>query len=736
MFSRPLVPALCATIIGILIGHNILTNIAAPVILLPLAILLCLGITFFIPFKARPFSLMAIFILIGVNSQVNKPTLSWLHQIIDGNERVVIEGTICSPPRARVNVATFPVRAEKIFLAKEAKALKVNLLIKIYGYRGGLKPGERIRFPARLKEFKNFNNPGGFDYRSYMKRRGLSFMGIVSDGQYVVPMGEGDLGLVNKTLEKVRGPLREFFSKSLSHAVSPIYTALILGERQGLTSKLREPFDRSGVGHIMAVSGLHLGLVAWLFFMSLRWLLSFSYRLTLMADIKKLAAIITTVPVIGYGLITGFHLSSQRAVVMILVFLWSIIIGREKDVWSSLSLAALIILTLNGDALFTTSFQLSFVAVAGILWLTPLILSRISKFKVDTESFQRGHLINPILTYTVGMIAVTTAPTVMTIPLIAYYFHRFSVVALPANLTVVPIIGLWVIPLGLLSSIMLFFSSTLAGFLLSLGGFGLNLAISIVQFWSNIPWSSIWVVRPNLFEIFLLYGLLFLSVNFTCSRVYRLFLILFLALLCIDIGYWVYQTQFNKNLRVTILDAGRANLSLIQFPGKERMLIAGNAFGHRGFNLARMVVAPYLWQEKIKRVDYLFLTDAHVQHTDKLRFMINNFNPREVFSDLSIERMIGGVRIAGVNTEWVTITYRGWSLLFYDQKIKIEKENPERGKEWPKYLIIAKEKMKRPPSFSVLSLDQTGAITITIDPKGNIKMKGFLKKNLPMRIFD
>jgi len=674
--------------------------------------------------------------LIGINSQVNKPTLPGPHQIIDKNERVVIEGTICRPPKVRVNVASLPLYGEKIFLANEVKRVKINLLVRIYGYKGGLKVGERIRFPARVKEFKNFNNPGRFDYRFYMKSQELSFLAVVSDGRYVVPMGKGDLGLVGGTLEKIRGPLRRFFIERLSDTISPIYSALILGERQGLTSELREPFNRSGVGHIMAVSGLHLGLVAWLSFMSLRWLLSLSYRLALMTDIRKFAAIVTTVPVIAYGSITGLQVSSQRAMVMVLVFLWSFVIGREKDVWSSLSFAALIILTLKGDALFSTSFQLSFVAVAGILWLAPLILSRLPKFKTNNGSFQRNPLLHPILTYAVGLIAVTTAATVITTPLTAYHFHRFTMVALPANLTVVPIIGLWVIPLGLLSSITLFLSSGVAGFLLSLGEFGLNLAMSLVQLWSDIPWSSIWVIRPTWLEIILVYGLLFLSINFTRSRAYRLFLPLVLAILCTDIGYWVYQTRLNNNLRVTILDAGKANVSFIQFPGKERMLIADNAFGHRGFNLGRIVVVPYLGHEKIQRIDYLFVTGAHVQQTDKLRFMLNNFHPREVFSNLSTERLIGGVKIKGGGSEGITITYRGWSLLFYDQKVQIETENPNKEKGWSKYLIITKKKMKPDSPFPILSIYQTGALTITIDPEGNIRMKSFLKKNLPLRIFD
>jgi len=668
--------------------------------------------------------------LIGINTQISRPILSGVPQIIPANERIIIEGTIYGPPKIQFNTARFPVHAEKIFLTKKIKRVKTNLLLKIYGYTDDLKVGERIRFPAKLKEFKNFNNPGNFDYRFYMKCRGLSLEAIVSDGRYVVPMGEGNLGFAGSLLEKARSPLRKFFHERLSETTSPIYTALILGERQGLTSKLREPFDRAGVSHIMAVSGLHLGLVAWLFFISIKWLLSLSYRVTLMTDIRKLAAVITAVPVIAYALLTGLHISTQRAMIMVLVFLFSFIIGREKDVWSSLSLAALIILTLNGNALFTISFQLSFVAVAGILWLAPLIFSRIAKFKANKELFNKVKILNSILTYILGLIAVTTAATIMTIPLIAHHFHRFSIVALPANLTVVPIIGLWVIPLGLLSSISVLISSTLAGFLLSLGEFGLNLAISFVQFWSDIPWSSIWVIRPSWLEMILLYGVFFLSLNFKPSKIYRLFLLLFVIVLFIDSGWWIYKTRFNNNLRVTILDAGKADASLIQFPGKEKALITHNAFGQNGSNLGRMIVAPYLWHEKIHRIDRLFLSSSQAHHTEELLFMINNFHPKEVFFSPSSERVIRGVTIKTNDAGKIMLDYQGWSLHFYERQVQIENKNKEVEKQWLKFLITTKETKKQHSSFPTLNIRQTGALTITIDPEGNLSMKSFLKKNL------
>jgi competence protein ComEC len=730
MFSRPLVPAVAATIVGILVGHWLLRGVILPVFVLPSVILLCLGITFLIPSKSRTAWLVAVFALVGINSYTNSLTLTRLPNIFKEAERITVEGTIYSPPQLGVNTARFYLHAEKIFLPHEVRTVKINIQVTIYKYRGELKVGQRIRFPAKLREFSNFNNPGGFDYRFFMQARRLPFAATVSDGRYVVPMGEGKLGLVGSILEKIRGPLRNYLHERLPHNVSPIYSALILGERQGVTPELREPFDRAGVGHIMAVSGLHLGLVAWLFYMAFRWLLSLSYRLTLMTDIRKLAAVLTTAPVITYGLIAGGQVSAQRAMIMVLAFLFSVIIGKEKDVCSSLSLAALIILTLMADSLFTASFQLSFIAVAGILWLTPLILSKIKVVSGDTEFLAQNRVLRTVLMYLSGLLAVTVAAAIVTTPLIAYHFNRFSPIALPANLTVVPLIGLWVIPLGLVSCIVFPFSSAIAGLFLSAGAAGLTVAAFLARFWADIPWSTVWVIRPTWVEIVLFYGLLFAGVSVLRARAYRIILVAVLILVCADVGYWVYQVHYNKDLRVTVLDAGRADGALIQFPGHERMLIARNAFDSGGFDLGRRVVAPFLWHKKIARTDYLLLPNPYGQQTDKVQFMIKAFRPREVVINLPFEMMIAGARISGKKDGCVSVTSRGWSLFFREGAVQIRKRDSGGEREDVDY-VISRGGSAYPDHVRVLNLQRTGSITITVDSKGRLEVRGYLKKDIP-----
>jgi competence protein ComEC len=109
----------------------------------------------------------------------------------------------------------------------------------------------------------------------------------------------------------------------------------------------------------------------------------------------------------------------------------------------------------------------------------------------------------------------------------------------------------------------------------------------------------------------------------------RIGLCVVLTIIAADVVFWIYQTHFNQQLRVTYLDVGQGNAALIQFPGKERMLIDGGGF-HRGtFNVGRMVVAPALWHSKICHIDYVVLSHPQSDHMNGLRFISSHFNPKE-----------------------------------------------------------------------------------------------------------
>ena len=421
--------------------------------------------------------------------------------------------------------------------------------------------------------------------------------------------------------------MRDLFRTCSFPRHQALFRALILGEEQDIDRDLRDRFAATGLGHVLAVSGLNVGMVAWVVFALFMKLLSRSYRLVLSRNLKSLTALMTCLPVVAYSLLAGFQVSCQRAMIMVLAYLLSIVLDREKDVWSTLSLAALIVLAVDPHEIFSVSFQLSFGAVIGLLWLTPRISGKLAPL-VDGR-LGKGTAAAWSVHHLIGMVGATLSATLFLLPLIVYYFHRISLVTLPANLIVLPIIGLWVLPLGLLASVALIFSAPLAAALLQMGAWGLDLMLIFTDFWAGLPWAEVWVVRPNLFELGVLYGIWTCLLFAGRGRWAVIGLAGLLLVLAADVGYWVHRTRFHPGLTVTFLDVGQGNAALVQFPGRERMLIDGGGSMRGDFDVGRMVVAPSLLSMKIRRIDYLVLSHPDSDHMDGLLYIASHFNPRE-----------------------------------------------------------------------------------------------------------
>ena len=629
MHNRPLIPMLMAFTGGILFGHTTLAPFKWLILPLFLAITFCLFTTLFLSYRLRVVSLLFAFFITGTLLDLTKHRPSQLTALALQRKNVTIDGTVLKPAKNIDEMARFLVRAHGVQVEGRNILVNEDLLVSVYDHATHFQPGLSIRFPARLRPFKNFNNPGRYDHESAMELQGLSCAASVSDGRRIVPMGPGYLPLPRAFLERLQRPVRDFFTRKLDPEDRALFCALILGERQDITHELREPFNNTGLGHVLAVSGLHIGLVAGIAFFLLKGALSRSYKLALHTDIQKLAALLTCLPVVGYTCLAGFHVTTQRAMIMVLVFLWSLILQREREVWSTLALAGLLILAIDPHALFSIPFQLSFSAVIGILWLTPPLLNK--ALPSQKPHRHKPRIINRLWIYIVGLIVVSFSAMVFLTPLISFYFHRISLVSIPANITVVPILGLWVIPLGLLSAVTLPLSSEAAGLFLQLGVVGLHAMMGIIRFCSSLPWSSFWVITPNHFEMSMFYMLILLLVFFKRWSWAKAGILLLAFLVLADIGYWTYRVRFNRDLKVTFFDVGQGNSALVLFPGGKRMLIDGGGFARDYFDVGKMVVAPYLWHSKIWGIDYLVLSHPDSDHMNGLRFIARAFGPKELW---------------------------------------------------------------------------------------------------------
>lgn len=218
-------------------------------------------------------------------------------------------------------------------------------------------------------------------------------------------------------------------------------------------------------------------------------------------------------------------------------------------------------------------------------------------------------------------------------PITALYFHRISLVTLLANVTVVPILGLTVIPCGLLSVLSLPWSPLTAEIFLRLGSWCLTAMLEVVRFWAQLPFSSLWVPEPSAFEVLLFYVLILSLVFFRRWSWMKWALCFAVVSIMVDVAYWTYRNGFSNDLRVTFLDVGQGNAAFIEFPRGKTMLIDGGGFPGSNFDVGKMVVAPYLWRSKIRRVDYLVLTHPQADHMNGLRFIAGAFSPAEFWFD-------------------------------------------------------------------------------------------------------
>jgi competence protein ComEC len=622
---RPLVPLLFAFMAGLLVGFFCVPADSSLRIVPAASVAFLLLIGLAVPAQARYPLYVLLFFFAGALLEQSSRQSSELAALAERQERLTIEGTILEPPVLREETVTAVVRVDRIQGMEPGKGAGEKIRVTVYKPETVLVLGDRILFPARLRAFRNFNNPGRYDYALAMEIRGLSCAASVTDGRRIVALGKGNLGFPFELLERARKPTREFFAERLSPRNQSLFQALILGEQEGIRSDLRKSFTVTGLGHVLSVSGLHVALVAGFSFALIRAILSLSYPLALRMDLRKTAALLTCIPVVAYTCLAGFQVPSQRSMMMVLAFLFSMILGREKDVWSTLALAALVVLAVDPHSIFTISFQLSFLAVVGILWLGPGIFSLISFQAYEP----RKGLLYRFYLYFCGLASVTLSATLFLLPVTSFYFHRVSLVSLPANMTALPIMGICILPVGLLAAACLPLSQALADTVLAVAAWGLDRMMDYVDYWSGFSWTEVQVIRPNGMEILILYGMFFCLFSLRRLKWARAGFAFLLLALAGDAAYWTYRNHFNPSLKVTYLDVGQGNAALIQFPGSEKMLIDGGGFPGSDFDIGEMVVAPFLLRSKIMTIDTLVLTHPEADHMGGLRYLAEHFNPRE-----------------------------------------------------------------------------------------------------------
>ncbi len=228
----------------------------------------------------------------------------------------------------------------------------------------------------------------------------------------------------------------------------------------------------------------------------------------------------------------------------------------------------------------------------------------------------------------IGLLVSITA-SIGTAPIVAYHFHRVSVVGILANIIAVPLMGFIVVCLELLAGFVLIFSEWLASFILQIASIFLNISVWIIDIFSRLPYSSIWVTTPTIFEIIIFYLLVISIASIKKISIARYSAVVLLVMFIMDYAYWHYHLNYNKNLKVTFLSIGQGDSSFVEFPYGKRMVIDGGGFRDSDIDTGERIIAPFLWKNKIKNIDYIVMTHPQSDHFKGLKFIAENFNVKE-----------------------------------------------------------------------------------------------------------
>ncbi len=489
-------------------------------------------------------------------------------------------------------------------------------------------PGRLLLIRAKAGPITNFKTPGAFNYKGYMAAKNIFISGWIQDTQNILPVIDhtGEFLTSYRYLpERVRQQVARFISTNLSNDVAGIYQALLVGSRAGVSPLILEQFKATGTMHLLAISGLHMGLLGLMIGSILNWLLRRSEWLLLHTHVPGLALLGTLPVLLGYGFIAGMNTPVLRALVMSSILLFSIILRKHYDLLHLVAAAALFILVATPHALFTASFQLSFAAVTAMaLFLPPIKSSPVAEDEPDRKRFL-------VVKYFRTALLISFAATAGTLPFMLYHFNRFSPIGPVMNLIIEPLLCFWALPLGIIAIPFMAIAPQLAIFLLKIGSMGIIASKQCSAIGASLPLSSIWTITPSPGEI-LAYGAILLA--FLCRNKRPLNLLPIALASCILLVHFtmgIFLPSKPLTSQVTFLDVGQGNSTFLHLPDGSRILVDGGGGRNSSFNTGERIIAPYLWKQRIWRLDQAVITHPHSDHFNGMDFIIPHFRPQIVY---------------------------------------------------------------------------------------------------------
>jgi len=512
-------------------------------------------------------------------------------------QEVLIEGAIIGVPQSNKRRVRFDFKVKP-----SAVTLPNKIRLSWYYPKQAIKAGQEWHFWVKLKAPHGTLNPAGFDYEKWLFSQNIGATGYVRKPHLAQLMAE-------KTGWQSISVLREKFFYLLEQSVISrdslaIIKALTLGDKSDLSVEQWRVMSYSGTSHLIAISGLHIGLIAVLVYgIVLRLYLYFPVSLY---AAPQVAASVSLIAAIFYAALAGFSIPTQRALIMLSLLMLGWIFKRRFQPIKVLAIALLLMLCLEPLSALSLSFYLSFSAVFFILYV---FSARLAKDKAMT-GFVKLHLLMGVAL----------------LPLVLLFFQKGSLIAPVANMVAVPVVSFILLPVALLGVLLLPLLPSVAQLLLICADTVIQYLWIFLSYLTQYSWVSFNMAQPSLGAVFLaLLGLLLFLAPKGLPAKY-LGVLMFLPLF-----FPVIEKPKQGELRLTVLDVGQG-LSVVVETAEHVLVFDTGAKFSESMDMGKNVLLPFLRSRSIRQVDSLVISHADNDHSGGAKALLQQLPVTNILS--------------------------------------------------------------------------------------------------------
>ncbi len=518
-------------------------------------------------------------------------------------ENVVVIGEVDGVPQQRDGGLSFTLKLHSWESGFEQKPDKI--LLNWYRAAPEIVAGDSWQLTVRLKRPHGRLNLGSSDREKYLFHQSVQATGYVRDTKPHEIENNRRLGAKRFSLNRARQSLAQKITNVLpDSSVSGPVLALTFGLRDQMSQEQWQVFQATGTTHLMAISGLHVGLVSGLLFWLCRRLWSRSELLCLCLPAAKAAAVAALLGAMLYAAMSGMAVPAQRAALMVAIVAMAVVFDRKLFSGYLLSLAMLLILLLDPFAVLSAGFWLSFAAVAALLFV-------LQKNTAEKKSWQ--------------WLQVQMLLLVALLPLSIWFFQQSSLIAPLINLVAVPLTGLVVVPLLLTGTLLMSILPILAKPVLQLGEWVLSLLVKLLGLAANLTDSMITLPKPELWVLLLaVIGIVvMLAPRLYFSKVAG-------ALLLLPLFFNRPAGVLENEFRVDVLDVGQGSAYVIQTSQHVMVFDPGPRYAE-AYEAGTAIVTPFLRARGISSLDALVVSHADKDHVGGLEGVLDNFSIEHLF---------------------------------------------------------------------------------------------------------